>query len=270
MGFYNLIVDLQPAGAIHITLNRPAARNALNGDLIRELLEAVRHTERLEGARCLVLRGAGAVFCAGGDIHWLRNEGAGDFDANLRDIQDLVLLLKTLNELPLPVLAVIQGAAIGGGLGLAAVADVAVCSAETVFSLAEARLGLVPSCIGPFVLQKIGPSWTRRYMVTGERFDAPTARFMGLVHEVVPSADALETEVARIVASVLACAPQAVAATKTMLRCLSWPETRAGIGNWEGYAAEIFARSRTAAEAREGLAAFLEKRPPHWQKGASD
>lgn len=265
MGFDNITVEGQPAGVVRVTLNRPAVRNALNRELIRELLEAVRDTERLEGARCLVLRGAGSVFCAGGDIPWLRAGGAGDLDANLREIQDLVLLLKSLNELPLPVIAVVQGAAIGGGLGLVAVADVALCSAETVFSLSEARLGLVPSCISPFVLEKIGPSWTRRYMVTGERFDAPAARSLGLVHEIAPSPASLDEALARIVASIQDCAPQALAATKAMLHRLSWPETRAGIGDWEAYAAEIFARSRAAAEAREGLAAFLEKRPPDWQ-----
>ncbi len=250
---------------MRILLNRPATRNALDADTIRELIEAVRQAKQESRTRCVILSGAGPVFCAGGRVQWLREGGTGDSNANLRDIQNLVLMLRELNELPVPVIAGIQGAAIGGGAGLASVADAVICSAEAVFSLSEARLGLVPSCIAPFLIDKIGPSWVRRYMLTGERFDAVTARAIGLAHEVVPSPKDLESAVDEIAASILQCAPQAVRRAKQMLHEFNWPETRALVGDWERHAAEIFAQSRAGKEGQEGLTSFLEKRPPKWR-----
>ena len=166
---------------LRVTLARPETRNAFDADLIAELSEAFVDVGK---ARAVLLAGDGPSFCAGADVEWMRASVALDFDANVADANALRGMLEAIDRCPAPVVARIQGHALGGGAGLVACADIAVADHEAVFAFSEVKLGIIPAVISPFALAKIGPSWARRYFVTGERFDAATALRIGLVHAV--------------------------------------------------------------------------------------
>jgi methylglutaconyl-CoA hydratase len=240
---------VQPVGPLlRITLARPERRNAFDAALIAELTAAFAD---VGGARAVVLSGEGDSFCAGADVEWMRASAALSHGENLADAGRLRALFEAVDGCPAPVVARVQGHALGGGCGLVACADVAVAAPGAVFGFTETKLGLVPAVISPFALAKIGTSAARRYFVTGERFDAEEARRIGLVHEV---ADDLDGAVDRIVAEFLGAGPEAARAAKTLARApLSGDET-----------ARVIAERRTSAEGQEGLAAFLERRPPAW------
>ena len=172
---------------LRVTLARPETRNAFDADLIAELSEAFVDVGK---ARAVLLAGDGPSFCAGADVEWMRASVELDFDANVADANALRAMLEAIDRCPAPVVARIQGHALGGGAGLVACADIAVAEAKAVFAFSEVKLGIIPAVISPFALAKIGPSWARRYFVTGERFDAATALRIGLVHEVDADLDA--------------------------------------------------------------------------------
>jgi methylglutaconyl-CoA hydratase len=233
---------------LRVTLTRPETRNAFDAQLIAELAQAFVDVGK---ARAVLLAGDGPSFCAGADVEWMRASVDLDFDANVADANALRGMLEAIDRCPAPVVARIQGHALGGGAGLVACADIAVAEPKAVFAFSEVKLGIVPAVISPFALAKIGPGWARRYFVTGERFDAATALRIGLVHEV---ADDLEAGVERILAELRSAGPRAARhAKKLVLDRPDGPET-----------ARRIAERRTSDEGQEGLRAFLERRSPDW------
>ena len=242
-----------------VTLARPEVRNAFDEVLIQALTGAfLSFTDDIE-TRVVVLEGEGPTFCAGADVEWMRRAGGFSKLENEADAERMAGMLRAIDRCPRPVIAVIQGAAIGGGVGLAAAADIAVAAEDAVFSLAEVKLGILPSVISPYVLRAIGAREARRYFLTGERFGAAEARRIGLVHEVVPPAE-LEATRDRLVAALLTSAPEAVGVAKNLIAEVS------GKPPDEAFPITVrtIAERRATAEAKEGLTAFLEKRQPAW------
>ena len=234
---------------LRITLSRPDRRNAFDSALVGELAEAFVDVGR---ARAVVLAGEGRSFCAGADVDWMRASVGLSFEENVADANAMRQMFEAIDRCPTPVLARVQGHALGGGAGLVAAADIAISARETVYAFSEVKLGIVPAVISPFALAKIGGGNARRYFVTGERFDAETALRIGLVSEV---ADDLDGAVDRVVGELLSAAPKAARWAKRLVREQpEGPET-----------ARWIAERRTSEEGQEGLAAFLEKRPPRWR-----
>ncbi len=252
-----------PAGVVvRVTLARPEVHNALDGTLIADLRTAF-GALALEGPvelRAVVLAGDGPSFCAGADIAWMRAAMALDTEGNELDAMAMADLFEAIDTCPVPVIARVHGAALGGGMGLCAVADLVIAESGTRFGFTETRLGIVPAVISPFVIAKIGESHARALFPGGRRFDATRAARIGLVHEVVEGLAALDTAVDAAIADLLAAGPTAARAAKSMVR-----EVRGlshGSAKW--HTARAIARQRTSAEAQEGFAAFAEKRRPAW------
>ncbi len=233
---------------LRVTLARPERLNAFDAGLISELTAAF---TAIGDARAVVLSGKGSSFCAGADVDWQRSSVDLSYEENVQDAMRLYEMCEAIDGCPAPVVARVQGYALGGGCGLVACADVSVASPDAVFGFSEVRLGIIPAVISPFVLPRIGTAAARRYFLTGERFDAETARRIGLVHEVSEHADQTVDE---IVSALLAGGPEAVRAAKLLVR------TRPGGIE----TARIAAARRTSAEGQEGLRAFLERRRPGW------
>lgn len=251
---------------LHVTLNRPEAKNALTCEVVQELLAVVAFLERAEEIGAVVLRGAGGSFCAGGDIKGFLAQVnapppiAGEPDPVAVQNRRFGAFLERFDGLPQTVVVAIEGAAFGGGLGLACIGDVALCRADARFAMSETGLGVVPAQIAPFVARRVGVCEARRLALTGMRFDGREAGRIGLVHQVCESEDAFEAALARILADIGRCAPGANAATKRLLRASrSMP-----LGELLDQAADAFAAALRGAEGREGVAAFLEKRPASW------
>ena len=234
---------------LRITLARPERRNAFNAELIAELNDAF---SDVGDARVVVLAGDGESFCAGADVEWQRSSIDLSLDENVEDALRLYRMLVAVDSCPAPVVARVQGFALGGGSGLVACADVVVAAPDATFGFTEVRLGIIPAVISPFVFAKIGTGAARRFFLTGERFDAATALRIGLVHEV---ADELDEAVDRITGEILKSGPEATRAAKRLAREAS--------GEGEELA-RIAAGLRAGAEGQEGLRAFLEKRSPSW------
>jgi methylglutaconyl-CoA hydratase len=255
-----LNLDMHDAVA-RIRLTRPDAHNAFTPQLIAELTDALDRAATHAGTRVIVLAAEGKSFSAGADLNWMRAAGELNETANLADAKRLCRLFRTLYRSPKPVIARVQGAAIGGGLGLVAACDIAVCAPGARFGLTEVRLGLAPAIIGPYVAEAIGLRQTRRYALTGELFDAGRALALGLVHDIAAD-DRLDTVVDTLAGQVARGGPRALGEIKELLRSL-------GRGPGDDAVLEDctrrIARLRGGAEAREGLSAFLEKRTPAWQ-----
>jgi methylglutaconyl-CoA hydratase len=233
---------------LRVTLTRPERRNAFDAALIAELTEAFAD---VGDARAVVIAGEGESFCAGADVEWMRGSVDLSYEENVADAMRLRRMLEAIDSCPAPVVAAVQGHALGGGAGLVACADIAIADAEAQFAFSEVKLGIVPAVISPFALAKIGPGPARRYFVTGERFDAWNALWMGLVQEVTVE---LDRAVDDVLAQIASAGPEAARAAKELARAArSAEETGARI-----------AERRTSAEGQEGLRAFLEKRRPGW------
>ena len=259
-----LEMEVDARGVLTIALNRPDVRNAFNEVLISELSAAFSKRAMQKDVRVVILRGKGQVFCAGGDLNWMKRAASLDLEANFLDTHTLAQLFDQLNEFPKPVIGAFHGAAIGGGVGLVSICDYGITSSETVFSLSEVRLGLVPACIGPFVISKIGPSHARSLFISAERFQAQRALEIGLIHELASDALALDAAVERVVSNILQAGPNAVTAAKELILNLSWPERRSQIKDPLEYISRMLAELRTSPEGQEGVRAFLEKRKPTW------
>jgi methylglutaconyl-CoA hydratase len=243
------VVRVERDGAVlRVTLARPERRNAFDAAVIAELHAAFSH---VGDARVVVLAGDGQSFCAGADVEWQRSSIELSYDENVEDYRRFWVMLNAVWRCPAPVVARIQGYALGGGSGLTCCCDIAIASPDAVFGFSEVRLGIMPAVISPMVLERIGPSAARRYMVTGERIGAETAFRIGLVHEL---AEDLDAAVERVVADILAGGPTAVREAK---RLVLEP------GDEDDLLARA-AERRTSDEGQEGLRAFLEKRPPGW------
>jgi methylglutaconyl-CoA hydratase len=258
----NISLATDPRGIATVTLNRPERRNAFDDALIRELTEAFYTLGADSGVRALVLTGAGAAFSAGGDLNWMRRMAGYGEAENYADAMALATMLRTLNELPKPTIARVNGAAFAGGVGLICCCDMAVAAETAAFSISEVRLGLVPSTIGPYVVAAIGARAARRYALTGETFAAADALRIGLVHETVAEAE-LDIAVERLVASLLAGGPRAQGRAKRLIAELS---DRAVDDEVMALTARTIAEARASEEGREGVSSFLKKRAPAWRR----
>jgi methylglutaconyl-CoA hydratase len=248
----------------HVVLDRPETRNAFDGEMMRELHDAVGAASVRDDIRVVVLAGRGSVFCAGADVEWMKAIAGFTRQENLADAHRLFDLFETIDRSPKAVVASVQGAALGGGAGLAAVADVVVAEEGAKFGFTEVRLGLVPAVISPYVVRKIGASAARELFLTGERFGAARAAAIGLVHRVV-KLDELDAAVDACVCDLLQAAPGAVAAAKDLVRGVHGRSAE----NVRDLVCERIAERRASDEGQEGLLAFLEKRKPDWGGGAS-
>jgi methylglutaconyl-CoA hydratase len=238
---------------LRVTLARPERRNAFDARLIRELTEAFAD---VGDARAVVLAGEGESFCAGADVDWQRSAIDLDYDENVADALRLYRMLEAIDSCPAPVVARVQGYALGGGSGLVCCADVAIAAPEAAFGFSEVKLGIVPAVISPFVFPRIGTAVARRYFLTGERFDAEAALRIGLVHEVAAELDAA---VERVLGELLTAGPAATRAAKRLIRDSPGGEE----------AAHLAAKLRTSPEGQEGLRAFLDKRTAAWRSESS-
>ncbi|NUM88157.1 MAG: enoyl-CoA hydratase/isomerase family protein [Bdellovibrionales bacterium] len=254
---------------LRVKINRPEVRNAFNQNLIQDLhgvfaeLSDERSRE-FEGVRAVILQGEGAAFCGGGDLHWMRRSLTLSPAENLEDCRKLTHMFLTMDQVPLPVIGIVHGYAIGGGVGLVSVCDHVIAAESTVFSLSEVKLGLIPACIGPFVIGKIGPSQARSLFLSGERFEGEKARSIGLVHEVAPEAE-LEARAQAVVRRILEGGPDAIEAAKLLIHTLSRDLVREPFDASLDFAASELANLRVLPEAQEGVRAFLEKRSPSWR-----
>jgi len=253
-------------GVLSVFLNRPEVRNAFNDEVIEDLLSVFRNEAREQETRAVVLGGHGKVFCAGGDLNWMKKAVDFSYEENLKDTRRLAEMFYEMNQCPKPVIGLVHGAAIGGGVGLVSVCDIVIASRNTEFSLSEVRLGIVPACIGPFVVEKIGASHARGLFLSAARFSAERAYQIGLIHEVVSSEEELASAGERVLAGILQCGPNATSVAKQLVLDLSWPEKRRQLPDCLDYVAELLADLRISSEGQEGVRAFLEKRKPHWIK----
>jgi methylglutaconyl-CoA hydratase len=256
----NLAIERQgPLGLI--TLNRAERHNAFDDVLIGELTEAFRSMEAEDGIRVVVLSGAGKSFSAGADLTWMKRMAGFSLDENRRDAMGLAALMRTIAHFRKPTIARVHGAAYGGGVGLVACCDIAVAAQAATFSLSEAKLGLIPAVISPYVVAAIGERAARRYFLTAERFDAAEAWRLGLVHEIAANEADLDEKVGEIVDELLLASPAAQMEAKALVRAVAGrPVTSELIQD----TAERIAKMRASPEGREGVAAFLEKRRASW------
>jgi len=254
---YSTLLASHHGSVMDITLNRPDVRNALDETLIAELTQCVLRAGET-GCRALVLRGAGPVFSAGADLNWMARAAAFTEEQNLEDARKAQQLFAGIAHFPGATIAVVQGAAFGGGVGLAAVCDIAIADEAAVFALSEVRLGLAPAIVAPYIIEKIGPGAARALFVTGERFDSATALRIGLIQHITSGEQEREQRVVALLTRILEAGPQAIAAAKSLIRAVT--------GKSPDEAAEATATCiaglRAGAEGQEGVGAFLEKRPP--------
>jgi methylglutaconyl-CoA hydratase len=251
-----------------VTLARADVHNAFDASVIAELAAAFAGLARETPAalRAVVLAGDGPSFCAGADIAWMRAAMQLDVESNEQDAMAMADMFEAIDTCPVPVIARVQGAALGGGVGLCAVADLVVAESGARFGFTETRLGILPAVIAPFVIAKIGESNARALFPGGRRFDATRAHRIGLVHEIVEGEAALDAAVAAALTDILAAGPTAARAAKSIVR-----EVRGlGHGSTKWHTARVIARQRISAEAQEGFRAFAEKRRPAWDERSED
>lgn len=257
-----VITDIDDLGVARVRLNNPDKHNAFDDQIIDELTEAFVAIADNSNVRVMVLGSEGKSFSAGADLEWMKRMASYSYDENLRDASALALMLKTLNEIPQPTIARVQGAAFGGAVGLVSCCDMAVAASAASFSLSEVKIGLVPATISPYVIAAIGQRAVRRYFVTAERFDAHRAMEIGLVNEVV-DAEQLDQEIDRLIDALLANGPEAILAAKRLVFDIAGkPIDQQLIDS----TCETIAAIRVSEQGQEGLQAFLEKRKPHWLK----
>lgn len=255
-----LTLALAENGVATLTMNRPEVFNAFDETMIGELSQAFAALAADAAVRVVVLAAAGKHFSAGADLQWMRRASEATQEWNLQDARRLADMLHSIATCPKPTLARVQGAALGGGVGLACACDLAIASAQASFTISEAKFGILPAAIGPYVVNAIGPRQAKRLALTARRIDAQTALSLGLVHEVV-AADGLDAALAQTVDELLACSPNAQREIKTLLSRLPVGEVSAEVRE---LTASTISRVRGTEQAKEGFAAFLAKRPPAW------
>jgi methylglutaconyl-CoA hydratase len=247
-----------------VALNRPELHNAFNAALIDELTMVLQALEADASVRAVVLTGHGKSFCAGADLNWMKEMAGFSPAENLADAQALALMLRTLNGLSKPTVACVRGAAFGGGVGLVACCDIAVAAHDAIFSLSEAKLGLIPATISPYVIEAIGARQARRYFLSAERFTAAEAFRIGLVHDIVPE-PGLDARINELLGALLVAGPMAQLECKALIRGVAHRPIDADV---IAGTAEHIAAVRASPEGREGVAAFLAKRTPSWVPAA--
>ncbi len=257
---YETLEIARDGGLATIWMNRPDVHNAFNEALIAELTAACQQLDADDSVRVVVLAGRGKSFSAGADLNWMRRAADASVEENLKDARKLAGMLRALAALTKPTIARVQGAALGGGMGLASACDICVASTAASFATSEVKFGIIPSAISPYVLRAIGARQAGRYFQTAERISAAEAKALGLAHEVVEP-DALDAKVAEIVTALLVGGPKSQAAAKDLIRAVAdQPVSDAVVEDTARRIAEL----RATPEAKEGLAAFLDKRPAAW------
>jgi methylglutaconyl-CoA hydratase len=286
MAYKTLLVD-ETDGVVFVTLNRHDVHNAFNDELISEAIDLFgslsrvipseqsesRDPHRIGGdpstslgmtqLRAVVLRSGGPNFCAGADLNWMSRMVAYTRDDNIRDSSQLAKMFALMNECPLPIIGRIQGAAIGGGVGLVSVCDIAIATRDAKFGLSEVKLGILPAVISPYLIAKIGESHARALFLTGERFDADRALRIGLVHRVVDDADSLDAAVNDTLSQLMSSGPEAVRACKRLIAYVAAHPLDDSIP----YTIEAIAERRVSPEGQQGMNAFLRKEKAPWAKG---
>lgn len=254
-------LDIERDGGIAtVWMNRPDVHNAFNAQLIADLTAACQQLDADESVRVVVLAGRGKSFSAGADLNWMKAAGEASVDENLADARRLAGMLRTLSEMNTPTIARVQGAALGGGMGLASACDICVASEKAIFATSEVKFGIIPSAISPYVIRAIGERQSYRYFQSAERISAQRAGELGLAHEVV-APEALDDKVAEIVAALLQGGPKSQAAAKALIRAVAnQPVSDAVVEDTSRRIATL----RSTPEAKEGLSAFLDKRPAAW------
>jgi methylglutaconyl-CoA hydratase len=258
----NTLQLVRPSAHVaEVWLNRPDVRNAFNDEVIAELTQTFEQLAAQPELRVVLLSGRGKAFCAGADLNWMRAMADYSWEQNRADAQRLADMLWTLDQCPVPVVGRVQGDCYAGGMGLASICDVLVASSKVTFCLSEARLGLLPATISPYVIRAMGAQAARRYFTTAERLSAAQAHAMGLVHELCEP-EALDVKVAEIVATLVANGPAAVKACKRLVRDVAGQDITEAL---RAETARRIADIRASDEGKEGLQSFLGKRSPNWQ-----
>ncbi len=253
-------VEVRLDGSVaRVALDRPDVRNAFNEVMIEELIRVIDDVEKSDTVRVLVLTGKGNVFCSGADLNWMKKMKNFTYEENYEDALRLAELMYRLYSLPKPTIASVNGASIGGSNGLVAACDIAIASHRAEFSLSEVKIGLVPACIGPYLVKSIGEKACRDLFLTGERISADKARELGLVNDVVTHAN-LDRRVDEKISNLLTSGPHALAVSKELIS--SMPAM--SLDEAKKYTAKMIAELRSGDEAQEGMTAFLERRRPKW------
>ena len=247
--------------AAWVTLNRPEIHNAFNEIMIEELLKLYKKIGKFEDVRVVILTGEGKSFCAGADLNWMGGVIKYSYEQNLKESLQLAELFYTIYSLPKPTIAVVNGAAIGGGTGMVAVNDLVIAGDRARFSLSEVKIGLVPACISPYVIRKIGENKSRELFLTGERIDAHKAFEFGLVNHVVPQQE-LEQALHQRISHLISSGPNAIKMCKDLLEKVP----QMSLKKAKEYTAQSIAALRISDEGQEGMKAFFEKRKPEWNK----
>lgn len=251
-----------PRGVVSITLNQPEKHNAFDDSVIAQLQAAFERAAADSGVRALVLQAQGKSFSAGADLAWMQRMASYSVAENRRDADALALMLSTLNQLPFPTIARVQGAAFGGAVGLVSCCDLAVAAPRASFCLSEVKIGLIPATISPYVVAALGERAARRYFLTAERFDAQTAKALGLVSEIAEEAE-LDSAIDALLIALISNGPQALKAAKQLVFAVAnKPIDQVLIDQTSARIAAI----RVSDEGQEGLQAFLQKRKPRWQE----
>ncbi|OUS33945.1 gamma-carboxygeranoyl-CoA hydratase ['Osedax' symbiont bacterium Rs2_46_30_T18] len=258
----NVLLQLDDNGIATLCLNRPQVRNAFDDQMIVSLINAIESVEQQPQAKVLVLKANGDHFSAGADLNWMARMADNSPAQNLADAEQLARLMDVLNRLSKPSVAIIQGAAYGGAVGLAACCDMVFADINSTFCLSEVKLGLIPAVISPYVVRAIGERQARRYCISAEPFDAQTAKSLGLVHQVAENSQALQQQSQQWLAKLLKNAPLAMAAAKKLVMDVSGQQIEPVL---IADTAQRIADIRASEEGIEGLNAFLQKRSPNWQ-----
>lgn len=259
MGYKTLLVE-ESDGVLAVTLNRPEIHNAFNDELIAEAIDLFGGMNARSSMRAVVLGGTGPNFCAGADLHWMSRMVTYSRDENVRDSSNLAKMFAVMNDCPIPIVGRIQGAAIGGGVGLVSVCDIIIATRDAKFGLSEVKLGILPAVISPYVISKIGQTHARALFLTGERFDAERALRVGLVHRVVESVEELDAAVSETIAQLKSSGPEAIRECKKLIAFVATHPLYDSIP----HTIETIVNRRVSEEGQQGMKAFLEKKKAPW------
>lgn len=260
---YQYLMLTREKGLAMLILNRPDKRNAMNGDMIQELDQALQQLATDDSIKVLMIKGNGEHFCAGADISWMKTVGTLSMEENQRDAQALADLLFRLYEFPKPTIAIAHGTVLGGGMGILSVCDIAIAADNCMFGFPESKIGIAPSTISPYVMAAIGARAAQYYFLTGIRFGADEAARIGLVHQVCEQKSLYQTGQS-LAQTLLQNGPEALCSIKQLIHHVANEKIAPALGS---YTASHLATLRTSQEAQEGLKAFLEKRAPQWIEG---
>ncbi len=259
--FRTIDVDVSSTGVCTLLLNRPEVHNAFNEVMIEEIEGALQLLKTDDAVQIVCVKGAGTSFCAGADLHWMKRSADYTLAENHRDAKRIANMMYTLYSFPKPTIGMVHGAIFGGGVGIVACLDIVVAERSAVFSLSEVKLGLIPAVIGPYVVNAMGARKAKRYILTGEKFDAAAALSANLVHEVVNRSTLAETE-SRLLCELLSCGPRAQKMAKQLVVDTLSP---AMDGEVQTHTTNLIAEIRAGEEGCEGMAAFFAKRHPEWR-----